>query len=149
MSTADHPQADPIDAVREIPLRYVLVADADVRRTNACLESIRPFNVGALIAGDGDQAAGILQRFGPPILLAIDLSLPGRNAVEIIELVRSLDDGRAGIIGWASSRDIREFAAHRLRGLNVRILGSESSAAVLRGIIDRLLRPGTPPYLGG
>src|SRR5262249_35847260 len=36
----------------------------------------------------------------------------------------------------------REFAAHRLAGLNVRILGASVAAAVLRGAIERALKGG-------
>lgn len=134
----------PGDAIREIELSYALVADSDVRRTAACLESIKPFNVGALIARDGNEAAEILQRFGPPLLLIADLSLPGKDAPALIEMVRRAGRGRAGIIAWSSSRERREFAAHRLKGLNVRVLDGAIAPAVLRAVIERVLGRGTP-----
>ena len=140
MSASDN---QPAFSVREVELSYVLVADADVQRTAACLESIKPFAVGALVARDGDEAGGILQRFGPPILLLIDLSLPRKEALTLIEIVRSADRGRTGIIAWSSSRELREFAAHRLAGLNVHVLGGAVAPAVLRGAIERVLRRGT------
>ena len=143
MGASNNQHGHPVFSVREVELSYVLVADADVRRTAACLESIKPFTVGALVARDGDEAAGILRRFGPPILLIIDLSLPRNDALALIEIVRRADRGRAGIIAWSSSRELREFAAHRLAGLDVRVLGGAVAPAVLRGAIERVLRRST------
>src|SRR5712664_2096073 len=75
-------------AAREIELSYVLVADADVQRTAACLKLIRPFNVGALVARDGEEAIRVLERFGPPILLITDLSLSRKDGFAVIEALR-------------------------------------------------------------
>ena len=146
MIASDNQHGQPAFSVRQVELSYVLVADADAGRTAACLESIKPFTVGALVARDGDEAAGILRRFGPPILLIIDLSLPRKDALALIEIVRRADRGRTGIIAWSASRELREFAAHRLAGLNVRVLGGAVAPAVLRGAIERVLRRGTTTH---
>jgi len=125
---------------RQSEVSYVLVADADVQRSAACLESIKAFNVGVLVARDGEEALGILHRFGPPVLLITDLSLPRRDGFALIEAVREVDSGRTEIIAWSAVRELREFAAHRLAGLNVRILSGTVSPSVLRGAIERALR---------
>src|SRR5262249_11525050 len=121
-------------------LSYVLVADADLQRTAVCLESIKPFNVGVLVARDGEEALGIVHRFGAPILLITDLSLPRKDGFAVIEAVRDIDGGRAEFTAGSVLRELREFAAHRLAGLNVRILSGSVSTAVLRGAIERALR---------
>ena len=74
-------------------LPYVLVADTNVERAAMCLDAIRPFKPGVLVARDGDEATRILDRFGPPILLIIDLSLARRDGFAVIEGLRA--QGRA------------------------------------------------------
>ena len=127
---------------RHVELPYVLVADADVERTAVCLESIKAFKVGVLVARDGEEALGIIHRFGPPVLLIADLSLPRKDGFAVIEAVRDIDSGRTEIIAWSALRELREFAAHRLAGLNVKILSGSVAPAVLRGAIERALRGG-------
>ena len=142
MSTWDNQHGQSAAAAREIELSYVLVADTDVQRTAACVESIKAFGVGVLVARDGEEAVGILQRFGPPILLITDLSLPRKDGFAVVEALRGVDQGRAEIIAWSSFRELREFALHRLAGLNVRILGGSVAPEVLRGAVERALRSG-------
>lgn len=125
-----------VGAVRENESTYALVADADPHRAAACLESIRPFNLGVVIARDGGEAIRVVQRLGPPVLLIVDLSLPGNGGFTVIEALRELDRARAQIIAWSSSRELREFATQRLAGLNVRILGGTVAPAVVRGAIE-------------
>src|SRR5439155_20865403 len=79
---------DPQPPARQQQVAYVLVADADVPRTAACVDSIKAFNLGVLVARDGEEAPGILRRFGPPVLLITDLSLPRTDGFAVIEAVR-------------------------------------------------------------
>jgi CheY-like chemotaxis protein len=120
-----------------IELPYVLVADTHVERASACLEAIRPFKAGVLMARDGDEAMRILDRFGPPILLIVDLSLSRRDGFAVIEGLRAQPRGRTEIIAWADHRELSEFAAQRLAGLNVRVLRAGASADVVRAAIGR------------
>jgi CheY-like chemotaxis protein len=141
MSAASHDR-QAFGGKRPTEVSYVLVADADPSRTAACVESIKPFNIGVLVARDGDEAIGILHRFGPPVLLIADLSLPGKDGFAVIDALREIDGGRTEIIAWSGMRELREFAVHRLAGLNVRVLSASASPAVLRGAVDRALRSG-------
>jgi diguanylate cyclase (GGDEF)-like protein len=140
MSMTDDRDRQAPAAGPQAELSYVLVADADVQRTAVCLESIKPFKVGVLVARDGEEALGIVHRFGAPVLLITDLSLPRKDGFAVIEAVRDIDAGRTEIIAWSALRELREFAAHRLAGLNVRILSGSVSPSVLRGAIERALR---------
>ena len=143
MSSVDDKDRHPPATSRSTELSYVLVADGDVQRTAACLEQIKAFNLGVLVARDGEEAIGILQRFGPPILLITDLSLPRKDGFAVIEALREMDAGRTEIIAWSALRELREFAVHRLAGLNVKILGGSVAPPVLRGAIERALRGGS------
>src|SRR5581483_10546651 len=130
----------PPDDARGVDLPYVLVADADVERAAICLESVRPFKVGTLIARDGEEASRLVDRFGPPMVLIVDLSLARKDGFALIEAVRSRDRMRTEIIAWSAFRELREFAAHRLAGLNVRVLGATSPRTVIAGAIERAVQ---------
>ena len=128
----DPPGGDP----NRVELPYVLVADTNVERAAMCLDAIRPFKAGVLVARDGDEATRILDRFGPPILLIIDLSLARRDGFAVIEGLRAQGRGRTEIIAWAAFRELSEFAAQRLSGLNVRVLRGAAPADVVQTTIE-------------
>jgi GGDEF domain-containing protein/CheY-like chemotaxis protein len=138
---SDWDQQRRIVASRRRPDRpYVLVADTLVTRIDACVDSAEPFDVAVRVAADGERAIDFFKRVGPPALLIADLSLPRIDGFAVIEALRALDRDSAQVIAWAASRDIREFAAHRLAGLNVRVLNGAAPAGVLRSAIRRALR---------
>ena len=120
-----------------VELPYVLVADTNVERAAMCLDAIRRFKAGVLVARDGEEAARILDRFGPPILLIVDLSLARRDGFAVIEGLRAQRRGRTEIIAWAAFRELSEFAAQRLSGLNVRVLRGGAPADVIQTAIER------------
>jgi CheY-like chemotaxis protein len=133
-------------------LPYVLVADASVERAALCLEALRPFKIGTLIARHGDEAARLLDRFGPPVLLIVDLSLSPTDGFALIEAVRGRDRMRTEILAWSAFRELREFAASRLAGLDVRVFSASSPAPVVVGAITRALQrraaaPANPPAI--
>lgn len=140
MAPWDSQRIRPAASSREIRPSYVLVADAHVDRAAACLESIRPFGIEARVARDGDQALDILRQSGPPALLITDLALGQTDGFGVIEALRASDHGRTQIIAWSSSPELREFAAQRLAGLNVRVLGGAVAPDVLRGTVERALQ---------
>jgi CheY-like chemotaxis protein len=123
--------------VSHVDLPYVLVADTNVERAAICLDAIRPFKAGVLVARDGDEAARILERFGPPILLIIDLSLTRRDGFAVIEGLRANRWARTEVIAWAAFRELSEFASQRLAGLNVRVLRGSAAADVIQTAIAR------------
>jgi CheY-like chemotaxis protein len=125
------------DDGHQLELPYVLVADTNVERAAMCLDAIRQFKAGVLVARDGDEATRILERFGPPILLIIDLSLTRRDGFAVIEALRSHHWARTEIIAWAAFRELSEFAAQRLSGLNVRVLRGGAPADVVQAAIER------------
>jgi CheY-like chemotaxis protein len=119
-------------------LAYVIVADTLEPRIAVCLAALKPYNLGVLVARNGDEALGLLRRFGVPVLLIIDLSLPGPDGLAVIEAARQ-GPGRAEIVAWSSLRGLREFAVHRLRGDHVRVLGGGVAPSVVQRAIERAL----------
>jgi diguanylate cyclase (GGDEF)-like protein len=125
-------------AGRSSELAYVIVADTLEPRIAACLTALKPYNLGVLVARNGDEALGLLRRFGAPVLLVVDLSLPAPDGFSVIDAARQAP-GRTEIIAWSSLRGMREFAVHRLRGDHVRVLGGGAGPAVVHRVIDRAL----------
>src|SRR5437667_5669804 len=124
---------------RESASPYVLVADTDPQRIEECLASLSPFNIETIVARDGDEAVAILERRGSPKLLIVDLSLPRKDGFAVIGAIPSADRGRVAVIAWSSRRELREFAVHRLAGLEVRVIGGTAAPSVLRGAIEAAL----------
>lgn len=122
---------------------YALVADADSRRIDICLDAVSAHGIGALVARTGEAAIGVLRDFGAPVLLVVDLLLPQQTGLPVIETVRRLDLECGGILAWSPARDVREFAASRLAGLNARILAGSVAPSVIRSAIERLLEDAT------
>lgn len=120
-------------------LRYVLVVDSQTERVSACLESVTPFRVGFLVARDGAQAAGIVARFGAPLLLVVDLSLPGNDGFALIERIRDAHADRSAVLAWAASRELREYASARLNGGEAHVLAATAALPTIRLAIAHCL----------
>jgi diguanylate cyclase (GGDEF)-like protein len=123
-------------------LSYVLVADADSRRIDICLDAVSSHGIGALVARTSEAAAGVLRDFGAPVLLIVDLMLPQQAGLPVIETVRHLNLECGGILAWSPARAVREFAASRLAGMNARILSASVGPSIIRSAIERLLEDG-------
>ncbi len=133
-------------ARRELP--YVLIADGDERRIEACIAAITPHQQGALVAANTDEAIRILERFGAPLLLFTDILLPTEGGFALIEAVRRMETARTGIVAWASARAMREFAVCHLSGMHVRVLRGSAPAPVVRSLVDAMLKGPAPHHEG-
>jgi diguanylate cyclase (GGDEF)-like protein len=112
-------------------LPYVLVVDNDEDRLKICLEAIKPFNCGLLVARSGALAAKLIEQFGAPLVLMVDLQLASGDAFAAIDALH--DDEDSEILAWSSSRDVREFASSRLH--YGRVLNTTASAATFTAAI--------------
>jgi len=126
-------------------LRYVLVVDSQADRAALCLEAVAPFQIGFLKARDGQQAMGIIDRFGAPVLLVVDLSLPVNRGFELVEHLRGRHGDQSEVVAWAASRELREYAGARLRERGLHVIAGDASRAALRGAIERALERQVPP----
>jgi CheY-like chemotaxis protein/GGDEF domain-containing protein len=126
---------------------YVLVADADSHRIEICVDAVKSHGLGVLVARRGEEAIGVLRDFGAPRLLVVDLLLPQQTGLSVIETVRRLDLECGGILAWSSARDLREFAACRLAGINARVLAGSVSPLIIRSAIERVLGGGAAPIV--
>jgi diguanylate cyclase (GGDEF)-like protein len=130
-------------APRAGELAYVIVADTVDARIDVCLAALKRYGLGVVVARNGDEALGLLRRFGAPVLLIVDLSLPAPDGFAVIDAVRQAA-GRTEVIAWSSLRGLREFAVHRLRGDHVRVLGGGAAPGVVQRVIERALGDRAP-----
>jgi CheY-like chemotaxis protein len=120
------------------PEPYVLVADADARRAATCVAAIEAAGARARVAADGPQALALVERYGAPTLLIVDLSLPNGDGFAAVGAAGG--PGRdAAIIAWAASRGVREFAAAHPIAAHARVLGAAAPAPVVCAAIERAL----------
>jgi CheY-like chemotaxis protein len=125
------------------PVSYVLVADIEPQRMAVCAEAIKRFNLEPRFARNAQKALEVLKKSGAPALLVVDLSLPGPDGFSVIEALRAIDEGRTQVIAFAALPELREFAAQRLAGSNVRVLGGSAAPEIVRGVIERALERST------
>ena len=105
--------------------------------TNRCRES----GLGLLIARDGEQAIRAIERFGPPLLLIVDLALPVKDGFAVIEAVRRGEGQRSEVLAWAGSREMREYASARLQGFDIHVISDTAPRATMRAAIAHAIEP--------
>jgi diguanylate cyclase (GGDEF)-like protein len=126
-------------------LPYVLVADQNDERVAICLQAVRPFQCGLLVARSGAQAAGLIESFGPPVALIVDLMLPSGDAFSAIDALVDRDPSATDVVAWSASREMREYAASRVGRIGARIISSAAPPATLAAAIDHTLQRRTTP----
>jgi CheY-like chemotaxis protein len=93
------------------------------------------------MARSGDEAIEILKRFGAPALLVSDLSLPRRDGFVVMEALRRMSNGQAGIIALSGFRELREYAASRTDLRIDAVIAPTVPRDVLRQTIAKALAP--------
>lgn len=136
---ADSPEEQSVAA--ETRGSYVLIAEVDVLRSASFLEALKPFRLGALVARDGTEAIQILQRFGPPTLLIISLSLPRRDGFAVMSALRSAAGPKsAAIIALVPFGDVRHVSPEARRDLGISsVLPHTGPSAALRAAVQKAL----------
>ena len=121
--------------------RYVLIAEADIARAAWCLEALKPFGFGALVARDGHDIGAILRQFGAPVLLLTALSLPDGEGFAVMRAVRHLaGPDAAAIVAITSIGHARlPLEARNALGISA-ALPSTASLKALREVIDKALK---------
>jgi len=137
-TAADEAPAAPPASSQRLP--YVLVADQNDERVGLCLQAVRSFKCGLLVARSGAQAAGLIASFGPPVLLIVDLMLPTGDAFSAIDAIVERDHSATDVLAWAASREMREYAASRVGRIGARVISSTAPPATLTAAIERTLQ---------
>ena len=120
---------------------YVLIAEVDILRSASLLEALKPFRLGTLVARDGTEAIQTLQRFGPPIILIVSISLPPEDGFAAMSALRSIAGPKSSAIialvpfggGHRMSVDVR-----RSLGISS-VVPYAGSAEALRAAVQKAL----------
>lgn len=121
-----------------VPLSYMLIADQDPARAAVYRTLAERHRLGLLIARDGHDAMRLIDQFGPPTVLCVDMSAKDMRGVSLIE---SIHGRRPAItIALEASRDFREYALMRPAGLQLEVLRPAAPADTVMDVIDRALR---------
>ncbi len=121
-------------------LPYVLVADANAERREIYSAIAGKFRLGLLIARDGAQAQRLVDQFGPPVVLAVDLSQAEMSGAS--GLGRGAMRHRLmSIVAFSTARELREFGkASAPDGAPFAVLHPNSKPAVVRAVVERILQ---------
>ena len=139
-STRAEPIRPGVIAPADLRLSYVLVADRDLERGIFYHHLCARFRLGLLVAHDRDQAARIIEQFGPPALLVVDLTLTvmdGLSLVDSLPLDPVTRDGRSTIVvAISESRQLYEFASARTASLQFDVINPHGTKDVVRARIE-------------
>ena len=124
----------------QVQLPYVLVADANAERRKIYSQLAGKFQLGLLIARDGGEAQRLVDQFGPPVVLAVDLSeaeMSGASAIGRAAMRNRL----MSIVAFSTARELREFSkASTPDGPQFAVLHPNSKPAVVHAVVERILQ---------
>ena len=116
----------------------MLIADQEPARAAVYRMLAERHRLGLLIARDGHDAMRLIEQFGPPTVLCVDMSAKDMRGVSLIE---SIHGRRPAItVALEASRDFREYALMRPDGLQLEVLRPTASASAVMDVIERALR---------
>ncbi len=121
----------------QVQLPYVLVADTNAERRRIYSEIAGKFHLGLLMARDGAEAQRLVDQFGPPVVLAVDLSQAEMSGAS------GLGRGhrQMSTVAFSPARELREFGkANAPDGAQFAVLHPSSKPAVVRAVIERILQ---------
>ncbi|HEX8029666.1 MAG TPA: diguanylate cyclase, partial [Vicinamibacterales bacterium] len=120
-----------------VPLAYMLVADVHPARGDTYKVIAGRHRLGLLLARDGQDAMRLIEQFGPPTVLCVDMSAKDMRGVSLIE---SIQGRRPGVtVALDASRDFRDYASMRPAGGHLEVLRPGASAATVMTAIERAL----------
>ena len=124
-------------------LPYVLVADPSQERAAVYRAAADHMRLGLLVARSGEQAAKVIDQFGLPVLLAVDMTVPEMQGVALIEAAEAKQQPVL-VVAFSSSRAFREYSASRHERLRLDVIRPDAPAEAVRSVIDRALRERRP-----
>jgi len=129
-----------------VRLPYVLVADPSQERAGVYRAAASQARLGLLVARSGEQAARVMEQFGPPVLLAVDMTASEMHGVALIEAAESTQQALL-VVAFSPSRAFREYSASRHERLRLDVIRPDAPADAVRAVIDRALRERPPASL--
>ena len=119
-------------------LPYILVADRDRVRMPLYRRRADQSQVGMLVARDGNQALRVMEQFGPPSLLVIDMTAPEMQGVSLVEWLQGKST-QARILAFSPSSVLRRYFAANRTDAPVTIIRPEASPSVIEAALTAAL----------
>ncbi len=119
-------------------LPYVLVADPSQVRAGVYRAASIQSRLGLIVAGSGEQATRVMEQFGPPVLLAVDMTAAEMRGVSLIEAAETTEQPML-VVAFSASRTLREYSASRHERLRLDVIRPDAPAEAVRARIDRAL----------
>lgn len=126
-------------AAPAVQLPYMLVADASVDRADLYRLTADEFRLGLLKVTSGEQASRAMSQFGPPVLLAVDMTDKQMRGVSLVETAHAGAHPTI-VIAFSASREFREYASTKPSGVSLDVLRPEVPADRLKTVLERNLR---------
>ena len=126
------------DSAQRTQLTYVLVADPSAQRMPIYSGGAQQHGVGLLVAADAAQAARLIQQFGPPLLLVVDLALPEMQHLALNSISNAEREVR--VLAFSASRELREFFRASPNAARIHVLNRDAASDVIGVVVARLLR---------
>ena len=93
--------------------------------------------LGLLVARSGEQAARVMEQFGLPVLLAVDMTAAEMKGVTLIEAAEAKQQPML-VVAFSTSRAFREYSASRHERLHLDVIRPDAPAeAIKAGSIAR------------
>ena len=121
---------------RVVRLPYVLVADTDVERRKIYSQAAETHRLGLLVASDEGQAMRLIEQFGPPVLLALDMTGPELNGLVPGSLL--LRHRSMVIVAISQARELRAYAG-ATPDAQLHVLRPSAKPAMVAAVVARAL----------
>ena len=126
------------DSAHRTHLPYVLVADPAAQRMPIYSAGAQQHGVGLLVSADAAQALRLIQQFGPPLLLVVDLALPEMQHLALNSISNAERDVR--VLAFSASRELREFFRASPNAGRIHVLSPDAATDAVGVVLARLLR---------
>ena len=123
--------ADAADSERPPDLPYMLIADSDPARVALYREHANQSRLGFLVVRDGNQAQRVMDQFGPPSVLVVDMNAQNMNGGALVGWFYAKRTETA-ILAVSASRTLRQYAKTAPGVVGVTVLHPDAPAQLFR-----------------
>ena len=142
-----HGATSPGQSISELP--YMLIADPSEARSATYREHAERARLGLLVARDGGQALRVMQQFGPPVMLVVDMASRAMGGVALLEW---LHQKRAPtfVMAFSSSVTLKRYVSTTSAASQTVVLRPDASPSLVRSTLTTAVaRPTGATPTGG
>lgn len=113
---------------------YILIADHSDSRAETYRECAQQSRVGLLVARDRGQALRVMQQFGPPNLLVVDMDTRALNGVGLLEWLH-VTGAHTSVVALSSSATLKRYLSTTDAAAYTTVLSPYVASALLRSAL--------------